>query len=203
MTPKEKVLGVYPKAQAFTLSTGETRIIIDSTGAVAGNSILSEEHAWMNAAFLIFENNVEPLAPNWFGALRVYVCEKCGQPFEFHLEKVGSPTYCETCFLQKVEPRDANGTLLAVGDTVLFPVARGGKGNAPIIRFGRIVKIGEPEHRGYGYQTRTLNIRPQDGESDKLVKYNYPGNCLFANQFGAPNAPENVFAVRLDEHTNE
>lgn len=73
--------------------------------------------------------------------------------------------------------KDMDGNSLNVGDTVLYPVAKGGAGNGACICWGIVVEIAkEATHRGYGYYTRALKIRPKKG--GKIFTHNYPENCM-------------------------
>lgn len=74
-----------------------------------------------------------------------------------------------------VPPVDMDGQPITVGCTVLAPWKSGGAGDGACIKRMVVVSIENPEHRGYGYYTRTLKLRGQDG---KKQSHFYPSNCL-------------------------
>jgi hypothetical protein len=73
--------------------------------------------------------------------------------------------------------KDMDGSLISVGDVILYPIAKGGAGNGACICRGTVVEIAkECTHRGYGYYTRYLKIKPKSG--GKVFTHNYPNNCM-------------------------
>lgn len=78
---------------------------------------------------------------------------------------------------------DMDGQPVTIGTTLLVPFAKGGAGNAAHMRRMVVVAIHQPEHRGYGYFTRGLTLKPLDG--GKNMHHHYANNCLVF----APPAP--------------
>ncbi len=71
---------------------------------------------------------------------------------------------------------DMDGQPIGVGTTLLVPFSKGGAGNAAYMRRMVVVEILMPEHRGYGYFTRTLVLRRAD--DGKKMRHHYASNCL-------------------------
>lgn len=82
------------------------------------------------------------------------------------------------------QPQDMDGQPIAVGATILAPFGKGGAGNGAYMRRATVVKILPPDHRGYGYWTRTLKLKALD--DGKTVRHLYPKNCLLLQ--AAPDA---------------
>jgi hypothetical protein len=94
---------------------------------------------------------------------------------EFFTTKIvnkDSLTPNDICFPAK----DQRGEKIVVGSKILYPMTKGGAGNAACIKEGKVEGIEQPTHRGYGYWTRKLKIR--DNVSKKLITHNYPANCI-------------------------
>lgn len=71
---------------------------------------------------------------------------------------------------------DQYGAPIKVGDTILFPVKRGGTFNEAIVRRGVVERIDQPKPRGYGYITRALKVRAEG--TNQLHTVNYSKNCI-------------------------
>ncbi len=88
-------------------------------------------------------------------------------------------------------PTDMHGTLITVGSEIYYPTAKGGAGNGPTIRQGTVTAVEDPTHRGYGYWTCRLRVRPAAAGTTVLLPY--PANCLVIN------GPPSSAALRVEE----
>lgn len=82
-------------------------------------------------------------------------------------------------------PADMDSQPIIIGAILLAPFSKGGAGNAAHMRRMVVEAVGEPDHRGYGYWTRSLTLRGLD--NGKKIRHLYPSNCLVIAPTSAPS----------------